>query len=595
LLGWYSWWQFAGIAAAVFFSPFVSPAVTISSGPSFTPAGLNAPLAGVLQLNTDVPTRVSVSVNDGTNNWTRDFLDYATVHSNMLVGFKAGRSNAITVSVRDKYRNVATAPQALGFVTDPLPTNFPTIVLLQSNTNKMEPGYTLFRGLNQGSTSYIIILDKLGEVVWYSPIATVLDVRQLPNGDLFYPTTFAMNEINLLGQTVQTTTVPTAWRVDSHDGVPTDHGTILYMSNAGRTVTNFPTSSTDPNAPKQTTNVNYQPIIEISATNAPGTNAVLLNAWHPIDMLDPLRIDYLTFSFRNSFGWDWDHGNAVLEDWRDGSIINSMRHQDAVVKFTRAGQIKWILGPHENWGPAFQQYLLTPVGTPFAWNYAQHAPKVTPRGTILMYDDGDFRASPFDASITDSNNYSRAVEFSVDETNMTVSQVWEYTSTNEPLYTSFVGDTDWLSQRTNILVTFGGISYVNHVRPSTNAPGALMVRIKEVTHAANPEVVWDLMMFDYSNTNKTYQGCFTYRSDRIPDLYSVTPQAVVDLSVTRSNGQAHLAFSGSALRTYAVQASSNLVNWDLIGTATPSANGNLDFFDSQAGALPARYYRVVTQ
>jgi hypothetical protein len=173
--------------------------------------------------------------------------------------------------------------------------------------------------------------------------------------------------------------------------------------------------------------------------------------------------------------------------------------------------------------------------------------------------------------------------------------VWEYTSTNEPLYTSFVGDTDWLSQRTNVLVTFGAVSYMNHVHPSTNAPNALMVRIKEVTHDATPEVVWDLMIFDYSNTNKTYQGCFTYRSDRIPDLYSVLPQAVVDLDVTRSNGQAHLAFSGSALHSYIIQASTNLLNWGALGTATPSANGNFDFFDTQAGGLPARYYRVVTQ
>jgi hypothetical protein len=190
----------------------------------------------------------------------------------------------------------------------------------------MEPGYTLFRGLNNGFPSYVIIVDNIGEVVWYSPIATVLDVRQLPNGDLFFPTTFAMNEINLLGQQVQTWTVPVEWKVDSHDGVPTDHGTILYLSNAGRTVTNFPTSSTNPTAPTQTTNVNYQPVIEISATNSS-----LLNVWHPIDFLNPLRIDYLTFTFRNSFGWDWEHGNAVIEDWRDGSIITSARHQDAVI------------------------------------------------------------------------------------------------------------------------------------------------------------------------------------------------------------------------------------------------------------------------
>src|SRR6266704_3393710 len=83
--------------------PLVSRALTISSGPSFTPAGSDAPLAGVLQLTTDTPSRVSVSVNDGTNTWERDFLDYGTIHSNVLLGFKAGRTNAITVTVWDRY------------------------------------------------------------------------------------------------------------------------------------------------------------------------------------------------------------------------------------------------------------------------------------------------------------------------------------------------------------------------------------------------------------------------------------------------------------------------------------------------------------
>src|SRR5258706_9751215 len=92
------------LAAMVVVVPIISRGVTISSGTAFTPAGSSAPLAGVLQLTTDVPTRVSVSVNDGTNTWARDFLDYGTVHSNIVLGFKPGRTNAITVTVLDRDR-----------------------------------------------------------------------------------------------------------------------------------------------------------------------------------------------------------------------------------------------------------------------------------------------------------------------------------------------------------------------------------------------------------------------------------------------------------------------------------------------------------
>jgi hypothetical protein len=270
-------------------------------------------------------------------------------------------------------------------------------------------------------------------------------------------------------------------------------------------------------------------------------------------MLDPLRISYLTFSFHNAMGWDWGHENAVIEDPRDHSLIVSLRHQNAVIKFTRAGQLKWILGPHENWGPAFQPYLLTPVGEPFAWNYAQHAPEITPQGTLLLYDNGDYRAS------------------------------WS------------VGDADFLKQSGNVLVTFGNVSYVNGVHPNPVLTNAAMVRIKEVTHDPDPEVVFDLELFDSANTNQTYKGCFAYRSDRIPDFYSVVPQPVADLAVAFTNGRAHLQFSGNPLHTYLVEASTNLADWDTIGIVEPSNGPDYDFQDGQAEEFPARYYRVITQ
>jgi len=532
-----------------------------------------------------------VSVNDGTNTWKRNFLDYSTVHSIPLLGFKPSLANTITVTVHDKSRNALTAANPVVFTTAPLPANFPKLVLLASNPDKMEPGYTLFRGQNNGAAAYIIIVDSAGEVVWYSSVATVLDVRQLANGDLFVPLATSMVEINMLGQTVRTWAAPAAWPVNIHDGVPTDHGTILYLSDASRIVTNFPTSAIDPLAPAATTNVWFQPVVEISAANA-----ALLNTWSPFDMLNPRRITYLTFSIKTAMGWDWGHANAVIEDPRDDSIIVSLRHQNAVIKFARAtGQLKWILGPHENWGPAFLQYLLRPVGAPFQWNYAQHAPKITPQGTLLLYDNGDDRASPFDTRVPDANNYSRAVEYDINEETMEVSQVWEYASTNETLYTKSVGDADWLAGRSNVLVTFGNISYIKGVPPSAYTTIAAMVRIKEVTHDPIPEVVFDLALFDYDNTNGTYRGCFAYRSDRIPDLYSVLPQPVGDLTVTFTNGQSHLEFSGDEAKTYGVEASTNLVNWERIGVADPTGSGTFDFQDEQSDELPARYYRVITQ
>jgi hypothetical protein len=579
------------IFSAILASLIPAHALTILSGPTFTAAGANAPLAGTLQLTTDVPSRISISVYDGTNTWSRKFYDYSTVHSLPLLGFKPQRSNSITVTVLDKDGNQAVAPQPLTFITAPLPGDFPKIVLLESKPDKMEPGYTLFRGQNNNnSKGYLTIVDSSAEVVWYSGVTSSLDVRQLSNGDLWIPALNSILEINMLGQTVKTRILPSG-KPYNHECYLTDHGTILYLSDATRVVTNFPTSATNPNAPARTTNVWHQPVIELSATNL-----AVVNTWLPIDMLDPRRISYFTFtSWSAVYGVDWGHANAITEDPRDDSLIVSFRHQNAVIKFSRStGQLKWILGNHDNWPPQLQQYLLTPVGTPFEWPYGQHAPKITPQGTLLLFDDGNYRASPFDTFLPDANNYSRAVEYQIDEDRMEISQVWEYGASPAPsIFSVSRGDAEWLNQTGNILITYADTSYVNGSVPSPVAPNAHIVRIQEVTHEENPEVVFDFALSDENNTNTTYKGYAAYRGNRIRDLYPTQP--VGDLRLEFINGSARLKFSGDEARIYTIEVSEDLANWARLGTASSDGEGNFTFQHESLAGSPAQYYRVLTQ
>ena len=480
---------FSTTALAFALSPS-SLAVTILSGPSFTPAA-NAPLAGLLQLTTDVNSRISVLVSDGTDIWERDFYDYATIHSVPLLGFKPGRTNEILVTVYDKERNAYTAPQLLTFVTAPLPANFPGYTVLRSEPDEMEPGYTFFMIRNGSTIGYIVIMDNSGEVVWYSQLPNLndLDVEPLDNGNVFIPgkaNQFA--EINLLGETVETWNPPAGYPINPHDGFPTDHGTILYVSDASRLVTNLPTSAVS-NAAVKTENVDDNPAVEISATNA-----TLLNAWSPLNMLDPTRVTYLTYGIGSgsTYGADTEHGNAVLEDTNDNSLIESLRNENAVFKFSRTGQLKWILGPPANWGTNWQPYLLTPVGTPFDWNYGQHAPELTPQGTLLVYNDNNYQASPFELPVADQDNYSSAIEYNINETNMEVSEVWNsaWQTNQDRLFTPYVGMVKWLPQTRNVLVTYGAVTYVNGVHPSAYSTNANMVRIIEYTHDPVPQVVF---------------------------------------------------------------------------------------------------------
>jgi arylsulfate sulfotransferase len=573
----------------------LSQAITITSGPVFVPS-TNAPLAGLLQLTTDVDSRVRVQVSDGTNNWEKDFFDFGATHAEVLLGFRPNRTNQVVVTCFDKHRN-ASAPQNFTFITAPLPAYFPTTTLLTNRPDLMEPGYTLFNLLPaRGSTNvYLMALDANGQVAWYRPwTANDFDVRQLNDGNLFMQQQNPSNnfiEMDMQGNIVRTVAAPAGFPVNSHDGVTTDHGTILYLSDVTATATNFP-SSTATNASRITARIDDNPVVEISATNG-----ALIHSWSPMSVIEPNRITWLTFQFSTPYGVDNEHGNAVLEDTNDDSLIVSLRDQNAVYKISRSGELKWILGPPANWGAAWQPYLLTPVGSPFDWNYGQHAPELTPQGTLVLYNDNNDMSSPPTPIIGDATNQSSAIEYAIDETNMTVSEVWNssWQTNQDRLYTFALGKSQRLPQTANTLVTYGIVSYVNEVHPSTNAPAADMVRLVEYTHDPVPQVVFDLSVFDYGNTNKTYAGYLCYRSYRIPDLYPHPAIPVEDLDINFQGGAPYLRFSCDPTHSYDVQSSTDLINWTTIGSASSEDGlGEFGFSDTDEVPTDSRYYRVIT-
>lgn len=553
-------------------------------------------------------------VSDGSDIWERDFYDYATNHSETLLGFKPGRTNLIQVTVYDKNRNEYTDAQLLTFITAPLPSDFPTWTVLKSEPDEMEPGYTLFiiQADNQ-TNDYTTIMDNSGQVVWYRQITHNgdLDVRQLANGDLFFESSGTNNffrEVNMLGEAVQTWYPPAEYPVNFHESLVNEtyngtNGTIMYLSDVKQTVSDFPSNDTNADASSNTVLVDDNPVVEVSFTNN-NPNTVLLNAWSPLTdgLIDPTRVTYLTYgeySSSGGYGVDSEHANALIDDTNDNSIVVSMRNQNAIFKFSRStDQLKWILGPHELWGTNWQQYLLTPVGTPFDWNYGQHCPRLTPDGTLLVYNDDNYQASPFDPPVPDQDNYSSAIEYNINETNMTVSEVWNsaWQTNQDRLYTPYVGKAQWLPQTRDVLVTYGAVKYVNGVPPSAYAPGATMVRLIEYTHDPVPQVVFDVSFFDYSNTSSNYSGDFCYRSTRIPDLYSHPAVPVTDLVVSDENETPLLEFSADPARSYLIQASTDLTNWTTIGTPIQEGDaGDFDFEDLNANQFTARFYRVVTQ
>jgi len=463
------------------------------------------PLAGSLALGTDVPTTLTLIVEvDGTVRAMR-FPGLSQDHTVALLGLAPNTTHTVTARVTDASGNRAGSQVVA--VTQPLPADFPQITVTASDPQRMEPGFLLLdrfrRNQGEPGLQYSMILDANGDVVWYSTLgANVMLARD--DGRLLYRNAGGKREIDLLGA-VDTVGLQDPGSGLHHDFFPSPTGTFLSLSRESVFIEDFPTSETDPDAPPEDATVQDNPVVEFDAAGN------LLNVWRMSDMLDTGRIGYGSL-LPSGTGFDWAHANSVVDLPDDGAILVSLRHQDAVVKFDRATGVPiWLLAPHVNWSGPFLPYLLTPVGTPFEWTYHQHSAMQTPHGTILLFDNGNFRASPFDgdAPLADDETYSRAVEYLVDEDAMTIAQVWEWQRPfGNRLYSPTGGDADWMPVTGNVLVTFMGPTY------DGGLPVPREARILEITHQTPAEVV-------FSVTLSNAPGRITvHRSEKIPGLYA---------------------------------------------------------------------------
>ena len=168
--------------------------IEVTQGPGLTmdPNGIT-PLAGVVELTTDLPTRITLTISDGSDSWVREFAEFQTEHYLPVLGLKPARSYSIEVVVTDQTDESMVLEPLLPAVTAPLPVDFPAINVLVSDPARMEPGFTLLDKFTRGKPTtpdatlprYTIIVDNAGDVVWYSTLGANA-TRQLPNGNLFY-------------------------------------------------------------------------------------------------------------------------------------------------------------------------------------------------------------------------------------------------------------------------------------------------------------------------------------------------------------------------------------------------------------------------
>lgn len=172
----------------------------------------------------------------------------------------------------------------------------------------------------------------------------------------------------------------------------------------------------------------------------------LLWTWNALKHLDPLRV-------RDGFvsplpvidpsngkkSNDWSHGNALLYDAKDDSVLLSLRHQDWILKIDhKTGKVIWKLGEDGD-------FKLVGGGR---WFFHQHSPELEPDGSILMYDNG--AGNPH---IPMKDWRSRPLLMKLDEKNMTARIVW--TDETHHYMVLLAGDADRLENGdVNVLDSF---------------------------------------------------------------------------------------------------------------------------------------------
>jgi arylsulfate sulfotransferase len=455
------------------------------------------PLAAEATFRTKLPVGVTIAVL-GSEPLVHEFPGAATEHTIAILGLFPGIENRVELRLTDT--GLSYALDTLQISTDPLPQFFPTVEIVTTDGG-MEPGWTLSSlaiGDNGAFRSQPVMFDANGDVRWFMDLdGMVFSVERFANGNLLIGRGNTISEYDMLGTEIHRWDIPGYWF--HHDVIEKPDGNLVVA------------------VAKSGIETRDDHVIEVDRSSG-----AIVNEWDLRQVLDVYRRDYSTDPV------DWFHMNAIWYSEADDALIISGRNQ-AVVKVTRDNELVWILAPHPGWGPAgpnadghdTSDFLLTAVGADgvpypdsvqqgyegtadFRWPWGQHAPMILPNGNLFLFDNGSRRNfSP------DGPTFSRGVEYVIDESQMTVSQAWQYGEERGPeFYSPIISDVDFLPATGNRLIMPGIVFGAD--------PRAL---VTEVTYPGKEVVFEALIHFKNllsSGTLAWGQFDLVYRSERLP-------------------------------------------------------------------------------
>jgi len=332
-----------------------------------------------------------------------------------------------------------TRPAPPAAVPGELPDDFPNItVTVNSNPS---PGYIFisnfsFPGVpgSAGVGRYGMILDNSGTPVYYrrTDSFALLDFKVLSPGRLcFIEFTDIHYTIMDSTYTIVDSVGTIGYPIDFHDIIEMPNGHFLvfgqenHIEDMSGIVAGGDTAAN---------------IIDIVIQELDVDRNVVFQ-WRTIDHYSVLDATHEDLTSDNI---DYVHPNSLEID-NDGHILMSNRHMDEVTKINRTtGEIIWRMGGKNN--------DFTLLGDTL-WFSHQHTAYILPNGNLTLFDNGNWH----------DPRESRAIEYDVDDENLTMTRVWEYRNIGQ--FGSAMGITQRLPGG-NTLIGWGNSNpNVTEVRP----------------------------------------------------------------------------------------------------------------------------------
>ncbi|HLP18492.1 MAG TPA: aryl-sulfate sulfotransferase [Bacteroidota bacterium] len=329
-----------------------------------------------------------------------------------------------------------------GAVNDPLPVDFPSITV--NAFNDPAPGELFlapFIGAGSAPTNanYLIILDNSGAPLAYRRVGLGLNpfpymFKPEPNGTYSYidrsPITVSthVNVMDTLFNVIDTYPKGdpnTASHADFHL-LPNGHALALYFDKRTIDMSRIVRGG-HPAASVQGTLIREYDLAKH-----------IVFEWSSFDH------QAITDTYEDTLAAaiDYSHANNITQD-TDGNILISSRHISEITKIDRnTGEIIWRLGGKHNEFTFINEHE---ENRPLYFSYQHHIQRL-PNGNITFFDNGNQR----------SPQYSRAVEYKLDEVNKTATLVWEYRHTPD-IFASAQGSVQRLPNG-NTLIGWGDAS-----------------------------------------------------------------------------------------------------------------------------------------